>query len=74
MLPSNERPRPHPTGSAVDNLLNMDNRFPAYARAPRLQVEPSLVNHLGFYTSRTKASATTQAEAPRKRFEVPHWP
>eukprot|EP00667_Euglena_gracilis_P013977 EG_transcript_14452 len=39
---------------ALDLMLNADKYFPKYTGIPRLQVEPSLVNHIGFYVSRAK--------------------
>mmetsp|Transcript_34512 Transcript_34512/g.41285 ORF Transcript_34512/g.41285 Transcript_34512/m.41285 type:complete len:467 (+) Transcript_34512:39-1439(+) len=36
----------------ADEFMNADHYFPRYIGAPRKDVEPSLVNHIGFYSER----------------------
>lgn len=43
----------HPKQDA-DILINHPNHFPKLMNATRMQVEPSLVNHIGFYSSHSR--------------------
>jgi len=42
----------------ADEFINDNKYFPSFIKKPRRQVEPSLVNHIGFYSERMKATET----------------
>lgn len=42
----------------ADILINHPDHFPSLMNAPRLQLEPSLVNHIGFYSSHSRRAET----------------
>lgn len=42
----------------ADEFINDSKYFPSFINKPRRQVEPSLVNHIGFYSERMKGTKT----------------
>lgn len=53
LIPYLEKQSKKPTTDA-DVMINKNINFPAFMEKPRLQVEPSLINHIGFYSRRMK--------------------
>ena len=59
----------HPTIDA-DLLINKKIHFPRLMNASRKQVEPSLVNHIGFYSSHNSPKAEARANFDQLNTDV----
>lgn len=54
----------------VEYLINNANEFPHYMGSPRFQVEPSLINHIGFYGRPMRDAVTKRGKFPSLSTDV----